>query len=442
MRKVLRKIAGHPRLYSFFLNIRPLLGRNIFLLICAGSLIWYNFFSLAVIERLKNQTISATLAYADLIETTISGNMDQEKTKGMLKGIIEKSGIPVVLTDSAFSPLIWNSLYTGMIFKKELPCQDLSEWQRRFLTKKIDEFRKTYEPRPLSMGTDGQIAGYLVFGNTRLINLLRLMPFMEVGLIAALLVLAYIAFHNIRTTERSNLWVGLAKETAHQLGTPISSLMGWIEYMRTVRDEESSVDPELFIGQINKICDDMDNDLKRLRKVTARFSQIGSIPALRACDIHEVICDVADYFQMRLPLLRKKILIQFDFGDIPHVAANRELLEWVFENLMKNSVDAIDRNDGKITIRTEYLPDEKIVRIQHGDNGKGISWEAQKKIFAPGYTTKKRGWGLGLTLAKRIIEDYHSGNIHVSWSAKGKGSVFCVDLPVHPGKKSQVSCRE
>ena len=239
----------------------------------------------------------------------------------------------------------------------------------------------------------------------------------------------YIALHNIRVTERSNLWVGLAKETAHQLGTPISSLMGWVEYMRTVREADPPIEPELFLQQVHKICDDMDNDLGRLRKVTARFSQIGSIPALTPCDINETLSDVADYFQMRLPLLGKKIEMKFDYGNLPLVSINKELLEWVFENLMKNSVDAISRHDGKIEISTEYVACDRMVRIIHRDNGNGISWEAQKKIFSPGYSTKKRGWGLGLTLAKRIIEDYHKGKIYVSWSVRGKGMVICVELP-------------
>jgi Signal transduction histidine kinase len=148
-----------------------------------------------------------------------------------------------------------------------------------------------------------------------------------------------------------------------------------------------------------------------------------------------VLEDAMGYFKMRLPLLGKRIEIKSHFNALPRVLVNKELLGWVFENLLKNSVDAIIKNDGCIEIRTEYVAVDKIVRIYHSDNGKGISWEDQKKIFAPGFTTKKRGWGLGLTLAKRIIEDYHQGHIYVNWSQKEKGTVFCIDLPVEGSPK-------
>jgi signal transduction histidine kinase len=205
--------------------------------------------------------------------------------------------------------------------------------------------------------------------------------------------------------------------------------MGWVEFIKSLGDGDAPVEPEEYVNQVHKVCDNMNNDLSRLRKVTSRFSQIGSVPALTPCDINAVLEDAMGYFKMRLPLLGKRIEIKSRFNVLPRVLVNKELLGWVFENLLKNSVDAILRNDGLIELRTEYVAVDKIVRVYHSDNGKGISWEDQKKIFAPGFTTKKRGWGLGLTLAKRIIEDYHQGRIYVNWSQKEKGTVFCIDLP-------------
>jgi len=189
--------------------------------------------------------------------------------------------------------------------------------------------------------------------------------------------------------------------------------------------------PAEAIGQIERICSDMDSDLSRLRKISSRFSHIGSVPVLMQCDINIVLSDCLDYFKVRLPLLRRKIDIGQHFGVLPLINANCELLEWVFENLLKNSVDAIQHESGKIDITTEFLEKEQVVRVYHSDNGKGITWEAHKKIFSPGFTTKKRGWGLGLTLAKRIIEDYHQGKIFVHWSRKNKGTIFCIDLPLN-----------
>jgi signal transduction histidine kinase len=181
----------------------------------------------------------------------------------------------------------------------------------------------------------------------------------------------------------------------------------------------------------------MDNDLSRLRKITARFSQIGSLPVLAKADLNAVIEDAKKYLAMRLPLLRKTIEIKTEFGTLPQVNLNKDLLEWVLENLMKNSVDAIHHDRGAIEIRTENVAHKNVVRTYVTDNGSGISWEDQKKVFSPGFTTKKRGWGLGLTLAKRIVEDYHNGQIYVNWSQKGKGTTICIDLPVKEplGKK-------
>jgi signal transduction histidine kinase len=232
-------------------------------------------------------------------------------------------------------------------------------------------------------------------------------------------------------TERSNLWVGLAKETAHQLGTPISSLMGWVEYMKTIRDADDEIDPEIFINQIQDICDDMHKDLTRLQKITSRFSQIGSKPALKINNINEIIEENMKYFRTRLPLLGKRIEIRNYPCTDPNVPLNKDLIEWVLENLFKNAIDAIKKNEGIIEIKTEYIECDNILRIQHIDNGRGISWDEQKNVFTPGYTTKIRGWGLGLTLAKRIVEDYHHGRIYVSWSQRNKGTAINIDLPVN-----------
>jgi nitrogen fixation/metabolism regulation signal transduction histidine kinase len=174
----------------------------------------------------------------------------------------------------------------------------------------------------------------------------------------------------------------------------------------------------------------MHNDLARLRKISNRFSQIGSKPTLKKNNVREIVEESVKYFHTRLPLLGKRIEIKCTFSQMPKVLLNRDLIEWVLENLFKNSVDAIEKNEGLIEIKTELIETDRIVRIQHVDNGRGISWDNQKNIFSPGYTTKTRGWGLGLTLAKRIIEDYHKGQIYVSWSQKDKGTAFFIDLPI------------
>lgn len=428
MKVAFKKIARGTGLYFLLMRIKSLTGSKFFFLIAALTLVLYAGFVYMITKDLRTETTNATQAYATLIETIIASNMSHEEASKILKSMLGESTTPLIITDTSGKPILWENIYSGLLYnRKEL--DKVTPETRVLIEQKVNEFKKNYAPKPLYAGQKDSKMGYLFFGNTTLMRSLYLLPFLEVGLGVAFVIFIYIAFRTIRVTERSNLWVGLAKETAHQLGTPISSLMGWIEYMRTYQDADPPIEAPVLVSQLQRICDDMDNDIKRLSKVTNRFSQIGSIPALSPCDINDIIKDVAHYFRVRLPLLRKKIEIKYSFGDIPHIDVNRDLLEWVFENLMKNAIDAINRNDGVIEVKTEYMSASKMVRIQHIDNGKGVPKDAQKKIFAPGFTTKKRGWGLGLTLAKRIVEDYHKGKIFVNWSQKDKGTVFFIELP-------------
>jgi signal transduction histidine kinase len=212
----------------------------------------------------------------------------------------------------------------------------------------------------------------------------------------------------------------LARETAHQLGTPISSLVGWIEYMRLKSTE---------IPTLGRIAGEMDQDLGRLHQVVARFSQIGSLPELHLQDPNAVIRSVADYFAPRLPKEDRKVVLDLDLAVVADVPLNRELLGWVLENLIKNALDSLDRTDGRITITSR--PAGRIgqdVRIEVEDNGGGIPQQHLRDVFLPGWSTKKRGWGLGLALARRIVEQYHGGRIWVDYSRLGEGTGFSILL--------------
>ena len=418
--------------YRLLMTIEPFIGKNFLILggIVIG-LILYMLYTQDVVKRLQEDSVNVTQTYTELIRAAISESMSNEQMNIVFDEIIQKTNIPIVITATAWTPLMWKNIRRGVLFfRKDVPQQDVSPAAKAFLRKKVSEFTKTYEPKPLYLKETSSKFGYLVFGNSDLVIQLSRIPLYESGLVGLFLLLVYLGFRSIRVTERSNLWVGLAKETAHQLGTPISSLMGWVEFIKSLSGGEAPVEPEEYVKHVYKVCDNMEKDLFRLTKITNRFSQIGSIPKLTPRDINAILEDAMVYFESRLPLLGKHIELKSKFNDLPYVAVNKELMEWVFENLLKNSVDAITKNDGFIEIRTEFIECDNIVRIYHEDNGKGISWEDQKKIFAPGYSTKKRGWGLGLTLAKRIVEDYHKGRIYLNWSQKDKGTVFCIDLPV------------
>jgi len=428
---VLKNQLSNSRIYLVLMKIRPFAGTYAFLFLCILVLIGYALYTCTVIDRLQAEAVAVTRTYAELIRTAISDRILPGEINTVFEEIINKSNHPIIVTDTLWNPVMWKNIPAGGLHRyAHVNAGDTSEATRTRLAGMIRAYRNEYEPKPLHASGSNQLIGYLVFGNNRLVSGLKLMPFVQIGVIAAFLAFAYIAFQIIRVTERGNLWVALAKETAHQLGTPISSLMGWVELMKETSAADEHYDPAAFLTQVHKICEDMENDLKRLRIITNRFSQIGSLPALTPNSLNEIVEEAMKYLGQRLPLLRKRIRVTTAFGELPPVRVNRDLLEWVFENMMKNAIDAITRDDGLIEIKTEYIKVDNLVRVTHRDNGVGISWEDRKRIFSPGFTSKKRGWGLGLTLAKRIVEDYHKGRIYVAWSQKGRGTVFCVDLPV------------
>ncbi len=433
MNNKIKAVFNTPYWYMLFIKTKPFLKKYLFFIICLIGLMWYAVYTNYIIGRLQKDAILSTRTYVELINNVLSDKMGADSKKVALENVIEDFDIPVIITDNYWRPIIWKNIFIGPFFsRREIAQNDTSLKTKKILEKKIGSLKKRYDPRVI-YGKDRRTKmGYLVFGNSYLISGLAWMPFFEIVFILIFSSFVYFALHNVMVTEKSNLWVGLAKETAHQLGTPITSLMGWVEYMKTVRNADEKIEPETFMDQIQGICDDMQKDLTRLSKITSRFGQIGSKPVLIFNNINDIIKENRKYFRTRLPMLKKHIEIKTNTCEMPKVPLNRDLFEWVLENLFKNSMDAIKKSEGLIEIKTEYNENEKKVRIYHIDNGEGISWEDQQNIFSPGYTTKARGWGLGLALAKRIIEDYHNGRIFIIRSQKGKGTVFCIDLPLVP----------
>ena len=432
MINLIKRFIDAPKWYLFFIKMRPFALRYIFLIICIIGLMWYAVYTVYIIGRLQKNAAISTRTYAELISAQLADKIGSEEKKELLEKYIENFDIPIIITDQYYYPMMWRNIVRGNIFNRHKVARTDSRPETiDFLKKKISILRKKYESKAI-YGNDGKSTiAYLVYGSSSLISGLGWMPFIEGLFIFLFSAFVYFALHNIMITERSNLWVGLAKETAHQLGTPISSLMGWVEYMKTIRDADDEIDPEIFINQIQDICNDMQKDLTRLQKITSRFSQIGSKPALKISNINEIIEENMKYFRTRLPLLGKRIEIKNYPCEKPNVPLNKDLIEWVLENLFKNAIDAIKKSEGIIEIKTEYIECDNILRIQHIDNGRGISWDEHKNVFTPGYTTKTRGWGLGLNLAKRIVEDYHHGRIYILWSQKNKGTAINIDLPVN-----------
>jgi signal transduction histidine kinase len=271
-----------------------------------------------------------------------------------------------------------------------------------------------------------RIFNKIFFGNSDIIQKLQYYPFLQIISAVFFLVIAYVGFSYIKKTEQSNIWVGMAKEIAHQLGTPISSLMGWAELLKM----KMNMPKEVF-----NISREMESDLTRLNKITNRFSKIGSKPNLKLYDISEVILSVTKYFEKRLPQTGKDVELKFDNPSSIELMMNPSLFEWVLENLIKNSVDAIGSKKGKILVT---IADKKdTVEIEITDNGKGINPKNKNDIFKPGYSTKSRGWGLGLSLAKRIVEEYHKGRLILKNSIPDQGTTFLITLNKYKNNKEK-----
>ncbi|MCB0286918.1 MAG: hypothetical protein KDE57_09705, partial [Calditrichaeota bacterium] len=247
---------------------------------------------------------------------------------------------------------------------------------------------------------------------------LRWLPFIEIGIVALFILIGYAGFSSIKRGEERLIWVGMAKETAHQLGTPLSSQMGWFEYLKS--------SPE----QIPKVIPELEKDLKRLQTITNRFSQIGSLPDLKSENLNDALMDTIEYFRKRIPQRSGKVQIVTDLApEMPPVRLNTDLFSWVLENLIKNGLDAMENKGGSISITAAKMNESQIF-IDVQDTGKGIPKAARKTIFNPGFSTKKRGWGLGLSLAKRIVEEYHGGKLLLKDSQIGDGSTFRIVLNI------------
>ena len=329
-----------------------------------------------------------------------------------IKVISENDNIPVILVDECDSILLNRNfeIYTKLdrlLFKTGFfkPTKVTS----KFLREELNKIKETGE-NPIEVNIIGD-KQWIYYKDSALLNRLRFYPIYQLGFITLFMFIAYFIFSASRKSEQNQVWAGMAKETAHQIGTPLSSLMAWNELLKEKQGN-------------SKLCLEMEKDLNRLKTITDRFSKIGSKPELIKKDIVTLIKNSTKYLKSRMPIKTEFII------DLPTkkilIPINAILLNWVIENLVKNAVDSM-KGKGKITIN---LKEEKnVILLNISDTGEGVERTMTKSIFNPGVTSKKRGWGLGLSLAKRIIEQYHNGNIFVLQSEKGIGSTFTIKLP-------------
>lgn len=362
-------------------------------LIIVSLISWntYSFFQkFKAEERVKMENWS-------FAQIDITKNLDADTDIGEL---------PIkILSSNKTTPMITVSK------KGEINFNNLDEEKAQdsiYISNLIEQFKK--ENTPIEIKYDNEVLSTLYYGNSPLLNKLKYYPMALVLIIFLFTAVAYFFYRSTKIADQNKLWTGMAKETAHQIGTPLSSLVGWNEILKSENVKEE------YLLEIEK-------DINRLQTITERFSKIGSVPKL---DQHDIVAVTQDSYQYLKA--RSSKLIEFEISapnDVIHVKLNEPLYSWTIENLVKNAIDAMK---GKGKLNVEITKDQKFVHILVSDSGKGIPKHLYNTIFEPGYTSKKRGWGLGLSLAKRIIEDYHKGKIKVKHSEISKGTTMQISL--------------
>ena len=367
------------------------------------------YFTRIIVEQLKNRELGIIQLYAKSLEFTINNQNSPDELAFIVQEIMyPNNSIPVIQTNG-----IGQVLGTKNI---ELDPSQSDEENREYLKEILAEMKLEYEPIEIPFRDDnGEVYDrqYIYYKNSVLLNRLEYYPHIQLSVIAIFGIIAYIAFNYSKSAEQNRVWVGLAKETAHQLGTPISSLMAWVEYFK----EDELLNKKEIIGELEK-------DIQRLEMITARFSNIGSVPVLNYENLPACVEATVSYLKKRVSK-KVEITLKAKPADI-RARINKPLFDWVIENVCKNAVDSMG-GVGKIDINIKHAIDDKII-IDISDSGKGIQKSKIKDVFLPGYTTKTRGWGLGLTLVKRIIEINHEGKIFVRNTEINEGTTFRILL--------------
>ena len=361
------------------------------------------FYSNSIVSQLRQDNRQIVNVYSRIIANTI--NEESDANLGFVfDEIIKKVQFPIIYTDRLNNPLYSRNIN-----------QHKNKYDLNDHVKNMDKNNKPIAIEYYDIESNSTILlGYLHFGDSSLVGRLEWLPFLEIAIVLMFAMVGFLGFNSIRENEKRQIWVGMARETAHQLGTPISALIGWIDRINTHPEDSKSISKE------------MRSDMIRLEQVADRFSQMGSHSPLEKLSLAELVKEQAKYLKKRIPSLNNDIELKIKIIDDVNIMGNSVLLSWVFENLIRNGIDSIKQQNGVVEL--SVIKDNDCGFIDIKDNGVGIDKKEWKNIFKPGFTTKKRGWGLGLSLVQRIIEEIHRGSIAVKSSSTNEGTVFRIKL--------------
>jgi signal transduction histidine kinase len=379
-------------------------------ILAIGIVIGLLFYTQSIVRQLQAKEHRYADLYVKALEYIGSEKASENPDLTLItEEIIYKIDFPIIIADPDSNPSISKNIPIDSTLSKER--------RTRFLLEQRDRMAAKNPPLVLTY-QDSIVTNYVYYDESETVKQLRLLPYVEIAVAGLFILLGYIGFSYIKRSEQAHIWVGMSKETAHQLGTPISSLLGWLELVRMRAGDAASV---------RGYIDEMETDVRRLNRIALRFSKIGSRPELTEANIVETVEKAVQYIRNRLPRLGRHVEIDLPPTAPILVAYNSELFEWVLENLLKNAVDAIDTEDGRVTF--SFAESSRWVTIDVRDTGRGIEKRIRRDIFRPGFSTKKRGWGLGLSLSRRIVRDYHRGRLILLQSDPGRGTTFRIRLP-------------
>ena len=392
-------------------------GVLLFLIISVGVVVLFLYVSNSLVKDLSEQERDRMQIWADATKEIVNiGNASVDDSTSISAGI-DIDFLLNIIERNRTIPVLWTDDKDNILGQKNFdlpeaqdPIMPYTELNQQFLNEKLADLKNSSNIIVMDISPDNR--QYLYYEDSKLLQRLSYYPYVQLLVMLAFIAVVYFAVLSTKKAEQNKVWVGLSKETAHQLGTPISSLMAWMELL-----ESLGVDAET-VAEMNK-------DVKRLSTIASRFSKIGSKPQMESENLNDAVARSSSYMSSRISS-RINLKVDLDSNALPAMIS-APLFEWVMENLIKNAVDAME-GSGAIAVTTGKEKD--YVYVEVADTGKGISRKNFKTIFNPGYTTKKRGWGLGLTLAKRIIEQYHAGKIYVKTSEPGIGTTFRIDLPL------------
>ena len=382
----------------------------------------YAWYTRALVEDIRQDTERLATLYARALRVSTA----EDAQLLLFEEVIQSFPYPVILTDGNGNPTAFKNL------DLEIPSQTgpWSPAERLALRQEAARMDRIADPYPV-LDESGAVIQRIHVAEAGTITLLRYLPYIQaLGLAAIAMIAFWLIRYNLRA-QRGQIWVAMARESAHQLGTPISSLYGWIELLKAERTAvvtagaegsgSREIDPDSALTA-------MEQDLDRLTKVANRFELIGRHPQLTSLDLQDVVRDLEEYCRVRLPRRGRSIRLTTDYEHVPRVEANRTLLDWALENLVKNAVDALEATGGEIRLRVASGSVPGTVVVEVSDDGPGVPWSLRKRIFETGVSTKPHGWGVGLSLARRIVEENHHGSLELVTAEPGSGTTFQVTL--------------